>query len=124
MKAKRRYIYDIILVVALLALFLSLYFFVYKRDAGSDADDSDDTVYIVEVYEGSYLAGSYYLSEDGEYSVNGGTNVIRIEDGYVYMYYADCPDGWCKHQGKINIAGERITCLPNRVMLIVKEVRR
>ena len=31
MKAKRRYLYDIILVVALLALFLSLFFFFYEK---------------------------------------------------------------------------------------------
>lgn len=120
MKANRRYIYDIILVMALLAVFLSLYFFIYKR-GGSDGGGA---AYIVETYEGNRLVGSYDLSKDGEYSIGGGTNIIRIEDGCVYMHYADCPDGWCKHQGKINIVGERITCLPNEVMVIIREAGR
>lgn len=112
MKAKRRYLYDIILVVALLALFLSLFFFFYEKNDG----------YYIEVYEGSELTATYSLARDGEYSIGDGSNIIKVEDGFVYMKHADCPDGWCKQQGKINISGERITCLPNRVMIIVKEV--
>ena len=59
------------------------------------------------------------LSSDGEYTLGGGTNVLVIEDGMAYMKEASCPDGLCKHQGKISRSGQRITCLPNRVFIIV-----
>lgn len=107
---KNRYIYDIILIALLLCVFLFLFFFVYKR-----ADEGAVAV----VYVGSDAVAEYPLSEDGEFPI-GETNVLKIEDGKAYMLYADCPDGWCKNQGKIYIAGERITCLPNRVMIMIR----
>lgn len=115
MNAKKRYIYDLILVLALLLVFLSLFFFVYRR-GGLGA--------VAEVYINDGCVASHPLHIDGEYSIGDGSNILKIEDGCAYMLYADCPDGWCKSQGKINISGERITCLPNRVMIIIKEGRR
>jgi hypothetical protein len=61
----------------------------------------------------------YALSQDGEYSLNGGTNVLRIEDGKAYLISADCPDHLCVKQGKIDQTGETITCLPNRLTVTV-----
>ena len=111
MKTNKRYFYDVILIALLLIVFLSLYFFVYKKD---------DTGAVAIVYLENEVIGEYPLSLDGEYSLNGGTNIIKIEDGEAYMLYANCPDGWCKNQGKIAILGERITCLPNRVMIVIE----
>ena len=73
------------------------------------------------VYLGNDVIAEYPLSVDGEFSLNGGTNVLKIEDGKAYMLYAQCPDGWCKNQGKIYLSGERITCLPNKVMIMIEE---
>ena len=61
----------------------------------------------------------YSLSQDGEYSLNGGTNVLRIENGKAYLISADCPDHLCVKQGKIDQTGETITCLPNRLTITV-----
>ena len=57
----------------------------------------------------------YSLSDDCEYSLNGGTNVLVIENGAAYISYADCPDGICKGRGKISYSGETIICLPNKL---------
>ena len=111
MKARKRYIYDIILVVALLAIFLSIFFFVYKKG---------DTGAVACVYVGNERVAEYSLAVDGEYILNGGTNTLKIEGGKAYMLYAECPDGWCKHQGKVSLSGERITCLPNKVMIMIE----
>ena len=111
MKLTKRYVYDLILILALLAVFLSLFFFVYRKE---------DEGALAVVYVEKDIVAEYPLSRDGEYTLNGGTNVLKIEDGCAYMIYADCPDGWCKNQGVISIEGERITCLPNRVMIMVK----
>ena len=57
------------------------------------------------------------LEKDGEYPILDGKNVLIIEDGAAFMKSADCPDKLCVHQGKIKLSGERITCLPNKVMI-------
>ena len=61
----------------------------------------------------------YSLSEDGEYVLNGGTNILVIEKGEAYMRYAECPDKTCVRGGKISLTGERIVCLPNRIYITV-----
>ena len=109
---RKRYIFDLILIVTLLAICLSVFFFVYRKN---------DTGAIAVVYIENDVVGEYPLLFDGEYEINGGTNILKIEGGKAYMLYAECPDGWCKHQGKIHLSGERITCLPNRVMIMIRE---
>jgi hypothetical protein len=61
----------------------------------------------------------YSLYNDGEYEINGGTNILVIKDKKAYIKYASCPDGLCKNQSKIHMSGERIVCLPNRVLVEV-----
>ena len=61
----------------------------------------------------------YSLSQDGEYQLNGGTNVLRIENGKAYLVSANCPDHLCVKQGKVSKSGETITCLPNRLTVTV-----
>ena len=77
--------------------------------------------------EGAYVivrlngeeAARYSLAEDGEYELNGGTNILRIESGSAYLVSATCPDHLCVNQGKINRSGQTITCLPNRLTVTV-----
>lgn len=61
------------------------------------------------------------LSEEGTYSLNGGTNILRIQEKEAWLLEADCPDKLCVRQGKIRRAGEVITCLPNRLTVTVSE---
>lgn len=61
----------------------------------------------------------YYLSEDGEYELNGGTNILRIEEGAAYLIDATCPDHLCVKQGKIDQTNEAIVCKPNKLTIIV-----
>lgn len=63
--------------------------------------------------------GSYSLSVDGEYELNGGTNILKIENGKAYLIEADCPDHLCVKQGKVSMTGETITCLPNKLTVTV-----
>lgn len=62
---------------------------------------------------------TYSLLENGEYSLNGGTNILCIREGKAYLTEADCPDHLCVKQGKIDQTGETITCLPNRLTVTV-----
>ena len=59
----------------------------------------------------------YSLAYTGEYSLNGGTNILVVSDGMVSVKDADCPDKVCEHSGEISRVGERIVCLPNRVYI-------
>lgn len=77
-----------------------------------------DGSYVVVRVDGKEVS-RYTLSKDGEYELNGGTNVLRIENGKAYLISANCPDHLCVKQGKIDQSGETITCLPNRLTVTV-----
>ena len=102
---------DVILVLSLLVVSLSVFLIItLTRDEGS----------LVVVSVNGERVAEYSLSRDGEYSLNGGTNIIVVENGEVYMKDASCPDKLCVHQGKKSMSGERIICLPNRVEVRVE----
>ena len=62
---------------------------------------------------------SYPLSVDGRYVLNGGSNVLCIEDGSARMVDANCPDKLCVKQGAVKYTNQCITCLPNRLTVTV-----
>lgn len=104
----KRYIADVILIASVLAVILSAFIIVSLTSRpGAIARVSVDGRVVAE----------YPLSFDCEYSLNGGKNLLVVKDGAVYMKQADCPDGLCVNQGKKSRSGERIVCLPNRVMV-------
>lgn len=102
---------DVILIASLLVFALSVFLITsLSREEGAVAVVSVDGAVVAE----------YPLSRDGEYSLNGGTNILVIEDGAAFMKDADCPDKLCVHQKKKSKTGERIVCLPNRVMVEIE----
>lgn len=81
----------------------------------------DDGAYVVVKIDGEDVA-RYSLSKDGEYELNGGTNVLKIENGEAWMIEANCPtlgQTRCTHQGKISRTLESITCEYNKLVVIV-----
>lgn len=75
----------------------------------------------VEVRVDGELTGSYSLSEDGEYRLEGmgGSNLLVIESGSARIAEADCPDGLCVGMGIIQKAGQSIVCLPHRLVVSI-----
>ena len=65
------------------------------------------------------LYGEYSLLENQEIRI-GNTNVCEIVNGKVRMTQADCPDQICVHTAEISRDGMTIVCLPNRVVLEIK----
>ena len=59
--------------------------------------------------------GTYSLAENQTVKIQTGhgTNVLVIENGSAHMEEADCPDGYCKEQG-------RILCLPHKLVAEVE----
>ena len=101
---------DILLICGLLVVALSV-FLIIELTRGEGAT--------VEVSVDGEIVATYSLSVDGEYSLNGGTNLLVISGGEAYMIEADCPDGLCIGQGAVSREGQTIVCLPNRVMIRV-----
>ncbi|MBQ8768527.1 MAG: NusG domain II-containing protein [Oscillospiraceae bacterium] len=101
---------DFILIGAIAAVIAiaSLVLFLTKKDGD----------HVIVRVDGNEVA-KYSLSQDGEYALNGGTNILRIEGGKAYLVSADCPDHLCVKQGTISKSGETITCLPNRLTVTV-----
>lgn len=103
---KKRLLHDLYLILILLILALSV-FLIFRLSARGGTG--------VRIYKGDELIGEYPLSEDRE--IECGTNTVCIEDGSAYMIFADCPDRLCVGQGRIKNVGERIICLPNKLIV-------
>ena len=109
--AKTKYRLDIIVIAAILLASLALLLVMtLTKEEGS--------VVVVEI-DGATVA-TYSLEENGEYSLNGGTNVLVIENGKAYLNYSNCPDHTCERTGKIQYVGQSIICLPNKVAITIK----
>lgn len=64
------------------------------------------------------------LDEDRTYEIAGfgeGHNTLIIQGGEAYMSDASCPDHLCMGMGKISHAGQSIICLPNRVVIEIRD---
>lgn len=102
---------DLILVVALLLLAGILYLTM-------NANRQEGGVAVVRV--NGVETERHSLAVDGTFSLNGGTNILVIQDGQAWLSKADCPDLLCVKQGKIHYTGQVITCLPNRLTVTVE----
>ncbi|MBE6596235.1 MAG: NusG domain II-containing protein [Ruminococcaceae bacterium] len=111
MEKKRRIFYDVLLISVLLCLSLCLLLVTFLTKRSGE---------LVCVEVNGEAVAEYRLSEDGEYSLNGGTNLLKIENGEAYLTYADCPDKTCVKTGRIRYVGQSIVCLPNKVTVVVR----
>ena len=108
---KTKYRLDVLIVAALLLVSLALLLVMtLTREEGATV--------VVEI-DGQTVA-TYSLYQNGEYSLNGGTNVLVIENGQAYLNYSNCPDHTCEKTGKIQYVGQTIVCLPNRLTVTIK----
>ena len=107
---KKKVVLDISLILILLIISLSALLIV---------KNGKETGAYVKVTVGNSTPVSYPLDTDGEFSLNGGTNILVIEGGEAYMKSAVCPDKTCVKIGKISHTGERIVCLPNKIIVEV-----
>ena len=107
---QKKYRLDIIVIVAVLLLSVSLFLILFlNKEPGS----------MVKVEVDGSVVGTYPLAKDGTYPLNGGTNILVIEDGTARMVESQCPDHTCEQMGKIRYVGQTIVCLPNRVTVTV-----
>ncbi|MBO5545934.1 MAG: NusG domain II-containing protein [Bacteroidales bacterium] len=110
-----RYTRDLMIVAVLLLAALALFFLMrsrQERDTGIGAQ-------AVVTVDGREI-GRYPLRKSGTFSLNGGTNILVVENGEAWVSEADCPDKVCMGMGKISRNGEFIACLPNRLLVVVE----
>ena len=107
---KAKYRKDIIFISAILLLSIAilLVFTLTKKDGATVTVEIDGKV-----------SGEYPLSVDGEFILNGGTNVLTIENGTARISDSSCPDHICENKGKIKYVGQTIVCLPNKLTVTV-----
>ncbi|MCI8427758.1 MAG: NusG domain II-containing protein [Lachnospira sp.] len=107
-KIKKDILLITVIVMIALVFFLFIHFFIKK----------DGSMVVIKINGDINYKGSLYQSKelvvDG---YQGGSNRIVIQDGFVYMADADCPDKLCEHMGKISKTGENIVCMPHRVVV-------
>lgn len=106
----KKYRLDIIVIAAILTVSLAL--------LGILTFTKKDGSFVVIETDGKIVA-KYPLDINGVFPLNGGTNVLVIENGAAYLNYSSCPDHVCENMGKIRSVGETIVCLPNRVTVTV-----
>ena len=106
----KKYRWDIIVISSLLlasfAAFLAL-----------NLMKTEGKIAVVEINFEKYA--EYPLSQDGVFSLNGGTNTLVIENGEAYLSHSDCRDHRCERE-KIHYVGQTVVCLPNRVSVTIR----
>ena len=104
---------DIILILALLAIVAAVGAFVLLFRSEGEA-------VVVSVDGVQY--GEYSLFEDRSVEIRIGDNLnyLIIKEGKAYMEQASCPDGICVSHRPVSREGESIVCLPNKVVVTVK----
>ncbi|WP_066714425.1 NusG domain II-containing protein [Clostridium sp. Marseille-P299] len=109
---------DVLLIIILLVIAGSTYLG-YRYI--SQADSDDDAVVVVTIDGKEY--GTYPLNLDTKIEIPAklGTSILEIKNGEAKMIEAQCPDQTCVIIGAIHNTGQMIICLPNRIIVEVKE---
>ena len=107
---KKSPVFDLVLIGGLLLLALVSYLLF----AGGKSEGN-----VAVVCVNGVETDRYPLFQNGRYPLNGGSNILIIEDGFAWLEDADCPDKLCVRQGKVHLDGQVITCLPNKLTVTI-----
>ena len=106
---------DIIIIALALLAALALYL-VSQVSLGAQA-----SVVVVTVDGEEVLRRPLAMEERYEIAQDDGSlNVIRVQDGAVWMEEANCRDGLCIRQGRMRNGAKTIVCLPHKVVVQLK----
>ena len=114
---KKSITFDIILVAVLLLIALSA-LLIYNLLSGGKSEPTEKSVVVIKIGNDEIVRES--LFKDATYEI-GGTNVVRVEGGRVWMESSTCP-GYqdCVMEGKKYLEGDKIICLPNKVSVYIE----
>ena len=100
--------WDVLVIALVLALLAAVLFLTLSPARGGSA----------EVYVNGELFATLSLNEDGTLAIDDHMTVV-VEGGELWVRDADCKDKICEKTGKISRPGQRIVCLPNRVVIAI-----
>lgn len=102
-----------IIIIALALLAAGALYLVSQVSLGAKASDVVVTVDGREVLRRPLAVENRYEIEQDD----GSLNVIRVENGAVFMEEANCRDGLCIRQGKMKNGAKTIVCLPHKLVV-------
>ncbi len=118
---QRSYKIAVVFIITLLCLVLGLSMAAILRPASRGTD------YIADIYQDGSLLASFPLDGSGDTrrfivtGENGCFNEIEIRPRTIGIVSASCPDKLCVHQGFIGAPGLPVVCLPNRLVIQLRE---
>ena len=104
-----------ILIIVVAALFIGSVIWVILRYRTSEST-------YVEIVQNNKVLYSFDLSKEKDRtfrieSNDGGWNEIKIENGKISIYDADCPDHTCVKTGVLRSETMPIVCLPHKLVI-------
>ena len=108
-------------------LFVTAVFCVVWIYVVSHRSPEDGQALYADLYQNGELLQTIRLDTViGEYTFEvtgdaGATNTVCVRPGSIAIVSASCPDQICVHQGFISTSLLPITCLPNRLVIRVRE---
>lgn len=107
----------IIIIICLLVFLISgvVCVYLYNKPSGRTVEIISDGKVLYEL--------DIENEPDREITVEyeGRKNIIKIENGDIYVSTAECPDHTCMKMGRLSENGVPIVCLPNKLMIRYKE---
>lgn len=127
MKSSPTYVKRGIFCIVLLTLLVAGSLLWIMEKWGNNANGTDSNKITAEIYQNGVLLYSIDLHAVEEpYTLtitgpNGGENEIAVEKDGIGMLSANCPDKLCVKQGYIHSSLLPITCLPNHLVIQIRE---
>lgn len=118
---QRKYKITVVLIILFLSLILGLSLAAILQPAASDTECIADIYQDGNLLTSIPLDGSHASSRFTVTGENGCMNEIEVRSDSIGVVSADCPDQLCVHQGFIGRAGLPVVCLPNKLVIRLRE---
>ncbi|WP_242825956.1 NusG domain II-containing protein [Clostridium tunisiense] len=111
--------WDVIIIVLLVVIsFIPYLIFIYGEGS------SNGEIYAIISVDGKeqrrIRLDNHTTTEEFNITTHEGVNKIKVEGSKIGVVDADCPDKVCVLPGLVNRPGERIVCLPHRVVIEIR----
>ncbi|WP_100065093.1 NusG domain II-containing protein [Miniphocaeibacter massiliensis] len=108
---------DKIVIIAIVIIAILLFFKIQKSNF-----DSENKYISIQVDSKEIKKILIDSNTNGRYPIETkfGKNVIEIRNGKIHVIEASCPDKLDVKQGYIENMGEMIVCIPNRLIIQIK----